>query len=141
MDGGSHSQWGLNSVMCHSGGTCVFGHMFGTSPGSTVVGTMQLVSTHPQNCWNVTTTDMTTSNANTIQYCTSYMITWAFLALEHNPVGGVGSCNTLPTGSIDFSNNVAKPTPGVWQGALGNDAGCGISVDTFPIGDTMSIAF
>jgi hypothetical protein len=26
------------------------------------------------------------------------MITFAFAALEHNPIGGISSCNTLPPG-------------------------------------------
>lgn len=43
-------------------------------------------------------TSLSTGTANSITYCTKYMITFAFAALEHAPSGGIGSCNTLPAG-------------------------------------------
>lgn len=91
--------------------------------------------------WNVTTVDRTNGDrSNSITYKTTSDLTWGFVALEHNPAGAIASCDGLPAGSITFSSNSATPTPGQWQGTLGDDAACGVAVDTFPHGD-MTITF
>lgn len=138
MDG-TFDKWTLNSVCCVlAAGACVYGKPFATTPGAVVDGIMEKIDS---GSWNVTTSDRTAGGRqNTITYKTKSDLLWGFVALEHNPAGPIGDCSTLPSGSVTFSKNSATPSPGTWQGTLGNDAACGVAVDTFPQAD-MTINF
>eukprot|EP01031_Cornospumella_fuschlensis_P030629 gene30629-37007_t len=145
MDTTIYDTWLLNAVMCPASGNCQWTKQVKTSPGNVIYGTIEQIQGSANSYkFRVNITDITAkTGTQSLVYSTPYFAPMALVSFEHNPAGSVKSCDEIPeAASIDFVNNVLKPTSvDTWQGSQ-SEWSCGLGVDMFVYSDDkLSIKF
>ena len=102
---GGGEGWTMASWRCHSSMGCFHSSLKGTTPGHTLIGTVEASNCAGANCtWTITTRDAT-SNVQTVLTATdTYNYWWGVGGSVE--VYGLTSCDQFPTNGV-FFNNIA----------------------------------
>eukprot|EP00009_Paramoeba_aestuarina_P006812 CAMPEP_0201518464 /NCGR_PEP_ID=MMETSP0161_2-20130828/9311_1 /ASSEMBLY_ACC=CAM_ASM_000251 /TAXON_ID=180227 /ORGANISM="Neoparamoeba aestuarina, Strain SoJaBio B1-5/56/2" /LENGTH=234 /DNA_ID=CAMNT_0047916251 /DNA_START=327 /DNA_END=1028 /DNA_ORIENTATION=+ len=131
-------QWGIVATTCNNG-HCIASKPLTSGTRHEIYGNVTKITS---DTFQINIIDLTNGNSTNVLYKTTYLITFAFLTLEHAPGGDFGSCAQVevPPYKITFTDVVVHPPliGGYWEGTQ-NNFGCGLSVDTFAFGPDYTI--